>query len=121
MEKFLQPIRHLSAAHCELEQVDTLLGFPRWYRGLQVDSDCHPVFTNLDEIWMVVANVLDILLRLSAILAVVFIIYGGIRYIVSQGNSDQLQAAKQIITYAVIGLVLALLASTIVGFIAGRF
>lgn len=116
----LKLLRQFAASHCDTD-ADFLLGFPYWYRNLELDADCQPVFTSLYDTWTVLANVLDILIRFAAVAAVVVIIYGGIRYIISQGEPDNLQAAKQIITYAVIGLVIAILASTIVGFIAGRF
>ncbi len=50
--------------------------------------------------------------------ALVFIILGGIKYIMSGGDPKQAGAAKQIITYALIGLVLILLAIGIVNTIA---
>lgn len=101
------------------------LGFPNWYRGLECGTDEEGnilvEFDTINEIWTVTANVIDILIRISGLLAVAFIIYGGFRYMTSQGEPEGLQVAKNIITYSVIGLVVAILASTIVGFVAGRF
>lgn len=100
-----------------------LLGFPNWYRGLDCEDGGHNgvVFNDLNNIWTVVANVLDIVIRLAGLAAVFVLIYAGIRYITSQGKPDSLEAAKQTITYAIIGLVLAIMGATIVGFIAGQF
>lgn len=50
--------------------------------------------------------------------ALVFIIIGGIRYITSGGDPKQAGAARQIITYALIGLVLILLSIGIVNFLS---
>lgn len=105
------------AAQCESE----FLMLPAWHRNLRKDLDCQIVINKLSDIWTIVANIADILIHLAGLLAVVFIIYGGIRYITSQGESENLQSAKKILTNAIIGLILAILASTIVGFIAESF
>ena len=54
----------------------------------------------------------------AGFVAVVFIIIGGIRYITSGGDPKQAGSARQVITYALIGLVLILLSFTIVNFLA---
>lgn len=48
-------------------------------------------------------------------LAIIFLIIGGIRYLVSAGNSTQTEAAKKTIIYALVGLVIVILSATIVG------
>jgi hypothetical protein len=45
------------------------------------------------------------------------IIFGGIRYVTSTGDSSRVKAAKDTVTYAVIGLIVALLAYAIVNFV----
>lgn len=50
-------------------------------------------------------------------IAVIMIIVGGIQYATSQGESGTLQKAKNTILYAVIGLVVAMVATGIVTFI----
>lgn len=47
-------------------------------------------------------------------IAVLFIIYGGFRYITAQGNSQQMDTAKNIIIKAIIGLVIVVVAYVIV-------
>lgn len=49
--------------------------------------------------------------------AVAAIVYGGVIYISSAGNEENIKKGKSIITYAVIGLGLALLAYVIVSFV----
>jgi hypothetical protein len=101
----------------------SFLTFPTWYRGLQCEEGGSgaPVFSKMSDIWTVATNLLDILIQIGGLAAVGFIIYGGIRYILSQGEPEKLQGAKKIIANAIIGLILAITASTIVGFIAGSF
>lgn len=50
-------------------------------------------------------------------ISVIMIIVGGIQYATSQGESAALQKAKNTILYAIIGLVVAIAATTIVSFI----
>jgi hypothetical protein len=49
--------------------------------------------------------------------SVLMLIYGGIRYTISMGDAKNVEAAKNTIMYAVIGVVVALLAYAIVNFV----
>jgi len=49
--------------------------------------------------------------------SVLMLIYGGIRYTVSMGDSKNVETAKNTIMYAIIGIVVALLAYAIVNFV----
>lgn len=62
-------------------------------------------------------NVMDILWALVSAISVLVIIIAGFMYVVSAGNPDKTKRAKNAIMYAVIGLVVAFLARTIVQFI----
>lgn len=59
----------------------------------------------------------NIMLFAIGILAVIMIIWGGIRYVLSGGDSTAISAAKKTILYAVVGLVVAILAYAIVNFV----
>lgn len=50
-------------------------------------------------------------------ISVIMLIYGGIRYTISAGDAKQIEAAKNTIMYAIIGIVVALLAFAIVNFV----
>jgi hypothetical protein len=65
-------------------------------------------------IWTIVMNVLTDVFMLAGFVAVGFIIYGGYLYIISHGSSEQIVKAKKTITNAIIGLVIAILATAIV-------
>lgn len=58
------------------------------------------------------------LLIFSGVVALFIIIWGGIRFITSGGDQKQVEEARKVLTYAVIGLVLILLSFAIVRFIA---
>ena len=50
-------------------------------------------------------------------ISVLMLIYGGIRYTISMGDAKNVEAAKNTILYAIIGIVVALLAYAIVNFV----
>ena len=62
-------------------------------------------------------DVVNIMFFIVGVMAVIMIIWGGIRYVLSAGNSAALTSAKNTIMYAVIGLIVASLAYTIVNFV----
>jgi len=63
-----------------------------------------------------IVNVINALLVLAAIAAVVFMIIGGVRYISSQGDEDAVEQAKNTVIYAIIGVIVIILAAVIVNF-----
>ena len=63
-----------------------------------------------------IINIVNALLVLAAITAVVFIIIGGVRYITAQGDEDAVAQAKNTIIYAIIGIIIIILAAVIVSF-----
>lgn len=68
-----------------------------------------------------VKTITDVLLFAIGTVSVIMIIVGGIRYTTSNGDSSRVTAAKNTILYAVIGLVVALLAYVIVNFVVQQF
>ena len=66
-----------------------------------------------NTITIIINSVISVL----GIVAVVFIIVGGINYITSSGDANRTKKAKDTILYAVIGLVVCVLAFAIVNFV----
>jgi len=97
------------------------LGLPSWSEFLPKNSDKTPMLKSLSDIYLIVAAVIDILVRIGAIIAIILIIYGGIEFITSSGNPDKATAARSTIVNALIGLVIAITAATVITFVAGRF
>ncbi len=65
----------------------------------------------------VIISIINALLGIIGLVAVLFIIIGGFRYVAASGNPDQLQGAKNSILYGVIGLGVAILSWAIVNFV----
>lgn len=53
-------------------------------------------------------------------LSVIFVVVGGLQYVLSAGNPQKTKQARETILYAVIGIVIASAAYAIVTFLAGR-
>jgi hypothetical protein len=65
-------------------------------------------------------NITNIVFALAAIVAVIFIILGGYRYSISQGNANDLQKGKDMIVYSLVGLGIVLFGFIIVQFVTAR-
>lgn len=77
--------------------------------------------TNDQQLKPQIANVINVLLFIVGAVAVIMIVLGGLRYVLSNGDSSQVTAAKNTVMYAVIGLVVALLGYAIVNFVVAQF
>jgi Type IV secretion system pilin len=68
----------------------------------------------------IVTDVVNIFSVIVGVVAVIMIIYGGFRYIISGGDSSNVTNAKNTILYALIGLVIVALAQFIVKFVLSK-
>jgi len=64
-------------------------------------------------------TITNLLLFLIGAIAVIMLIIGGIRYVVSGGDQGAVTAAKNTILYAIVGLIIAFLAYAAVDFVIG--
>ncbi|MCA9334750.1 hypothetical protein KC953_01255 [Candidatus Saccharibacteria bacterium] len=64
-----------------------------------------------------VGNILGVVYFIAGIVAVLMIVIGGIRFVGANGDSNQVQAGKETVTYAVIGLIVVIMAAAITQFI----
>ncbi len=68
-----------------------------------------------------VKTITNTMLLVIGIAAVIMLIVGGFRYVLSNGNEKAVSGAKDTILFAIIGIVVALLSYAIVNFVLGRF
>ena len=66
-------------------------------------------------------TITNVLLFLIGAISVIMLIIGGIRYVVSGGDSSAVTGAKNTILYAIVGIVVAILAYALVNFVIGSF
>ena len=69
----------------------------------------------------IITTIINVMLFIAGALAVIMIIYGGIRYITAHGDEKQVKVAKDTIVYSVAGLIIAILAYALVTFIFNTF
>ena len=122
----------------------SFLGLPTWYKYLEmgevverdqngqsvVVDECGvigPVYTSGPQEgninWQAASGrialaIIEILLRLAALAAVAYVIYGGFRFITSQGDPVGAKNARYTILNGLIGLVISMIATGAVAFIS---
>lgn len=115
----------------------TWLVFRSWDYGLdhrEANGRCHVIIPGNTEndkeagansiptfVWTIVLNVFFDISIVAGLLAVVMIIFNGIQYMTSGGSADKVSNAKKGLTQSIIGLVITILAATIINFIVGLF
>ena len=65
----------------------------------------------------VFSRLTNTILLVVGLISVIMLVYGGLRYILSGGDSKKVTDAKNTILYAIIGLIISLLAFAIVNFV----
>lgn len=114
----------------------SFFGLPVWYKYLPYrpydydDPDnnvqvheCRVeinVKQNPEHLALIGFGIIDILLRLTALVAFGYLVYGGVQYLISQGEPDRTKSAKSTIINAVIGIAVTIVAASVVTFVAGR-
>ena len=73
----------------------------------------------VEEVDSAFVNMTNWILGFISILAVLFVIWGGVMYLTSAGDENRAESGKKTITYALLGLVIAGLAFAIVNIIVG--
>jgi len=67
-----------------------------------------------------VKTITNVLLTVAGAVAVIILIIGGITYITSTGDSTRIKQAKDTILYAIIGVIVTILAYAIVNYVASQ-
>jgi uncharacterized protein YacL len=76
---------------------------------------------NASKFGTVLSEVITIVLIAAAIIALFFLILGGIRWITSGGDKAKVESARNTIIASIIGLIIALLAFFIITIVLGFF
>jgi len=105
-------------------------GLPTWYKYLAkggkmvVDAAtgrCEIVGTlQIADLSLIALALVDVALRVAAIVAVGYVVYGGVQFVIAQGETDKTKKARQTIINALIGLTIALVSTGIVAFIGNK-
>ncbi len=107
----------------------SFFGFPHWYEYLDVKDikngsetiHCQVASFNVPgDLILVVLAIIDILIHIAGLVAVVYIVIGGIQYVTSQGNPDATAKAQSTVINALLGLALTVTAIAFVSFIGNK-
>ena len=128
----LMPSVVLAAKSDNCHQTSGFLEFPTWYEYLEIGqkgndpcaivgpTESNGEFSLQKALPRIILAIIEILLRVAGILAVGYVIFGGFKYMTSQGEPDATKQAQKAVINALIGLTITILATTIVGFVGGK-
>lgn len=71
-------------------------------------------FNSRDSVVLLIGKIINIMLFISGAVAVLFVVIGGFMYLTSAGNEEQAGKGRKTIEYALIGLVIMILAYVVV-------
>lgn len=109
----------------------SILGLRPWYQDLEVDGNCSVIAPKMDStsdeekkkiasfVWTIIANVIYDLMLVVGVVAVGFIIFSGYLFMTSGGDVAKVAKSKNTLIGAVIGLIVAVLATVIINTIMG--
>lgn len=111
--------------------VHTFLGLEPWYQYIQDKigpaPDCDitnfnifPTSGNPSDVPLILAAVVDDLLRVAGLIAFFFVIYGGIKFMTSEGNPEHTASARSTVINALVGLVICIVAASLVNFVGTK-
>jgi cytochrome bd-type quinol oxidase subunit 2 len=109
----------LAASDCGKDK--KFFGMPTWYKYLSFDNNCAPEISGAKDIFLISLTFVEMLLVLAGVIAVVMVMIGGFNYMISQGESDKIAKAKNTIINALVGAVIAIIASQVVIYIGSAF
>ncbi|HSX41094.1 MAG TPA: pilin [Candidatus Saccharimonadales bacterium] len=75
---------------------------------------------NGDALTGALGNVIDAIFFIAGTVAVIVLIIGGVGYMASTGDPTRITKAKNTILYAIVGLIVVILARAIVAFVVGK-
>lgn len=114
-----------SPSSCKPGSGGSFLRFPTWYKYLDGErtagNNCTPVIDlseRPEDLAKILLAVFEIILRVAGLVAVIFVIWGGFVYLLSQGEPDKIKGARETIVHALVGLAIAVSATAIVNLVA---
>ncbi len=70
---------------------------------------------------IILQNAINLILYLPGATAIIMVIYSGLQLTTSAGNPGAIARAKNTLIYSIVGLVIVVLAFSIVNFVIGKF
>lgn len=109
----LNPYFVSAANNNRVDPCDPSLG----YEVLSANGCDNAGGTNENDFPNLIIGILNSVITISGLVAVVFIIIGGLNLMTSAGDSEKAKKARNTILYAVIGLIICAIAFAIINFV----
>lgn len=102
---------------------DELFGFPSWHKYLCEGDELGDIdfAEEPGKIWLIGVAILEILVRAAGVVAFFYIIYSGMRYVTSQGDSQGTADAQRGLIGSLIGLGIAIVAVGTINYLGNTF
>lgn len=94
--------------------VDPICSNPNVSEEVKASSGCGGSLPDLSD---VIFSIVNGVIAVTGVIALIFVVVGGIQYTTSAGDAAKTQKAKNTILYALIGLAIAALSFMIVNFV----
>ena len=101
-----------------LTNIFTTTAFAQARKVVEDGGSGDNTFAKLSSIPILFENILGAVTVLAGFAALMMLIFGGFRYIVAQGDPKAVQAARGTLTWAIVGLVMIIVAWLILAFLA---
>jgi len=88
--------------------------------GVALDGATTTCEDNSVRLSNIVKNGLNVFTAVVGIISIIFIIIGGVKYITSSGEANNITSAKNTIMYSIVGLIVVALAQVIVKFVLNK-
>lgn len=105
----------------------TFVGLLPWYHYLNLNSQCDFDQTHTfvllgthSGVLLVGLAIIDDLLRIAGLLAVIFVIFSGVKFILSNGSPDETAKARTAGINALVGLAITMVAIAFVSFLGNQ-
>ena len=80
---------------------------------------CFPNPLKSDNVMDLISNILKLIVRIGALLAVFFIIYSGFLFVTARGDTSKIDEAKKTLLYTVVGTAILIGAEVLANVIRG--
>lgn len=105
------------SANVILNSIRIALG-ANFTKNCTIAGECYGLDTDTNAAGTMILETIRWVVGIAGVVSAIFVVYGGISYTTSTGDPGKLKKAKDMITYALIGLAIVALAEIITAFVS---
>lgn len=88
---------------------------------IQILPPGDPAQYQVSDLVLMMGNIIKLAIGLVMFIAIIFVIFGGYRYITAGGNPEQIAQAKASILWAIVGLIIAITSYLVISYVWSKF